>query len=115
MNENLYEFYIKQINSKARNNPIYQYSLLVLYTQGILWSIEKYKNTKLYCDLEKELIKETEKRIYVGIGGRKNIITDFVKPYLRNVDYLASIPPLLFYFPEITPKINQENLFISND
>ena len=108
MNENLYDFYLNILMEKSRNNPLYQYSLLMFYNQGILWDIELYKKQNLYTNLEISLLKETEKRVYIGIGGRKNTIIESLKPFLRTVNYFASIPPLLYYFPEIVPPLNQE-------
>ncbi len=111
MNENLYKFYTNKLIKKSRNNPLYQYSVLIFFNQGILWDIEKYKKSELFSYINDKPINRTEKRVYVGIGGRKKMIIEHVKPYLRRVDYFSTLAPLLSFFPELTPPIVQEEEF----
>jgi len=109
MNEKLYNFYINKLMRKSRNNPLYQYSLLIFFNQGILWDIEKYKKTELFSHLADKPVSRTEKRIYIGIGGRKKITIENTEPYLRKIDYFSTIPSLLNFFPELTPAIPRNN------
>ena len=108
MNENLYRFYTNKLIKKSRNNPLYQYSVLIFFNQGILWDIEKYKKAELFSHVNDKPVTRTEKRVYVGIGGRKKIIIQSAPPYLRGVHYFSTLAPLLSFFPELTPPISQE-------
>ena len=100
MNENLYNFYVKKIMKIGRINPLYQYSVLIFLNQGILWDIKKYKESKLYSSIDKKPFQRTEKRVYISVGRRK-VSFDTVEPFLRKVDYMATIPPLLYFYPEL--------------
>jgi len=106
MNENLYNFYIEKIMELSRKTPLYQYSMLIFLNQGILWDIEKYKNTKLYSNIADKPFARREKRVYIGVG-RKKTTVESVEPYLRRVDYLSCVPSLLYFYSDLTPELHQ--------
>jgi hypothetical protein len=108
MFETLYSFYLNKLIKYSRTNPLYQYPMLVFFNQGILWDIEKYKKATLFSYLDDKPFSRKEKRIYVGVGGRKKITSDNVEPYLRKFNYFNTIAPLLGYYPELTPPLIQD-------
>ena len=109
LNESLYNFYINQLIKMAKTNPLYQYPMLLIFNNGILWDIERYKKAKLYTSLTAFSVKKTQKRIYIGLGGRRRLFVDDAPPFLRTVNYFSTVSVLLGIFPEVQAPLSEIN------
>ena len=94
----LYDIFIREFAILGNTNPIYQQPMLSFNYKGLSWDIKKFKEANMITSIE------TFKTIRITLDTIINrSYIDLSLPYLREVDYLKCITPLIGYLPELFP------------